>query len=156
MPPCFDVYVWVDVGDRAATLSAFIDRYVNGASPGDPRFQAFLRTYVTKEPLPGDAEALADLRRGGCAGTAFSLYLTAKGFHEAIVTLTEEGDVVLGLGIDDPLNDPSIEGEASNVLAGLMDEFAASAGIGGGELPPPHSAAEWAEGGLVVLRVGSV
>jgi hypothetical protein len=156
VPPCFDVYVWVGAGDRAATLSRFVDRYVDGARPGDPRFEAFLRTFVAEEPLPGDAEALADLRRDADAGSAFSLYLKAKGFHEAIVTLTDEGVVVLGLGLDDPWNDPSIERQAADVLARLMDEFAGSAGIGGVELPPPQSAAEWAEDGLVMLRVESI
>jgi hypothetical protein len=70
------------------------------ASPGDPRFEAFLRTFVAEEPSPGDAAALADLRRDPDAEAAFSLYLRAKDFHEAIVTLTEEGDLVLGLGLD--------------------------------------------------------
>jgi hypothetical protein len=156
VPPCFDVYDWVGADNRAATLSRYVDRYVDGASPGDPRFEAFLRTFVAEEPLPGDAEALADLRRDADADSAFSLYLRAKGFHEAIVTLTEEGDVVLGLGLDDPLNDPSVERQASDVLARLMDEFAGSAGVGGVELSPPQSAAEWAEDGLVMLRAGSI
>jgi hypothetical protein len=89
-------------------------------------------------------------------GVAFSLYLRGKDFHETIVTLTEEGDVVLGLGLDDPLNDPSVERQASDVIAWLMDDFGGSAGIGGVELSPPQSRAEWAEDGLVMLRVGSL
>ena len=56
------------------------------------------------------------------------MYLRAIGFQEAIVTLTEEGDVVLGLGLDDPMNDPAVERRASQVLAGLMDDFGGSAG----------------------------
>lgn len=156
VPPCFDVYVWVRSDDRAAALSHFVDRYVDRANPGDPRFEAFIRTFVAEEPQPEDAENLADLRRDEEATSAFSMYLRAIGFQEAIVTLTEEGDVVLGLGLDDPMNDPAVERRASQVLAGLMDDFGGSAGIGGVELPPPQSLAEWSEDALVVLRVGSV
>ena len=156
VPLCFDVYVWVRSDDRPATLARFVDRYVDRANPGDPRFDAFLRTFVAEQPLPDDAAALADLRRDADANSAFSLYLRAIGFHEAIVTLTEEGDVVLGLGLDDPMNDPAVERRASEVLAGLMDVFDGSAGLGGVELPPPQSRAEWAEDGLVMLRVGSI
>jgi hypothetical protein len=157
VPPCFDIYVWVASEDRAATLSRFVERYVDRANPGDPRYEAFLRTFVAEEPLPGDAEALADLRRDEHAGTAISLYLRAAGsFHQAIVTLTEEGELVLGLGLDDPLDDSNVQRQASDALAQLMGEFGGSAGIGGVELAPPQSTAEWAEDGLVMLRVGSI
>lgn len=72
------------------------------------------------------------------------------------MTLTEEGDIVLGLSLDDPLNDPKIERQESAVLARLMDEFDGSAGIGGVELAPPQSLREWADDGLVMLRAGSI
>ena len=149
------MYVWVKTTDRPTTLSRFIERYVDRVNPGDPRFEAFVRTFVTEEPLPGDAEALADLRRDPNANTAFSLYLRAKGFHEAIVTVTEEGDVVLGLGLDDPLNDSAIQHRASDVLVGLVDEFGGTAGVGGVELSPPQSLEQWGDDGLVMLRMGT-
>jgi hypothetical protein len=63
VPPCFDVYVWIRSDDRPTTLSRFVDQYVDRSNPGDPRFESFLRTFVAEEPSPGDAEALADLRR---------------------------------------------------------------------------------------------
>ena len=156
MPPCFDVYTWVRTDDRPAILSRFVERYVDRSDPGDPRFDVFLRTFVAETPSPGDAEALADLQRDANAEAAFSLYLRAERFHGAIVTLTEEGDIVLGLSLDDPLNDPDTERQASTVLARLMDEFDGSAGIGGMELAPPQSIREWADDGLVVMRIGSV
>ena len=156
VPPCFDVYVWVRSGDRRATLSRFVNRYVDLSHPGDPRFEAFLRTFVAEEPAPGDAEVLADLRRDEDAGAAFSLYLRASEFHEAIVTLTEEGDVVLGLGLDDPLNAPDVERQALGVLEQLIDEFDGTAGIGGVELSPPQSLAEWDDDGLVMVRTGTI
>ena len=80
--------------EKAKAIANDVDRH----NPGDPRFKAFLRTFVAEEPLPGDVGALAELRRGADAGAAFSLYLRAMDFQEVIVTLTEEGDVVLGLG----------------------------------------------------------
>lgn len=156
VPPCLDVYVWIRTDDRATILKRFVDRYVDCANPGDRHRDAFLRTYVEDEPVPGDAELLADLRRDEHADTAFSLYLRSTAFHEAIVTLTEEGNVVLGVGLDDPINDPDVEEEAAKVLARLIEEFGATAGIGGVELAPPQSAAEWAEDALVTLRIGSL
>lgn len=63
MPPCFDVYTWIRTGDRPAILSRFVERYVDRSDPGDPRYGAFVRTFVEETPSPGDAEALADLRR---------------------------------------------------------------------------------------------
>jgi hypothetical protein len=156
VPPCFDVYVWVRSDDRRAVLARFVDRHVDRANPGDPRFDAFFRTFVAEEPLPEDAEALAGLRRDPDADTAFSLYLRAIGFHGAIVTLTEEGAVVLGLSLDDPMNDPAVERRASEVLAELLTDFGGNAGIGGVELHPPQSRAQWNEDDLVMLRVGSI
>jgi hypothetical protein len=129
-----DVYVWVRTNDRPAALSQFIDRYVDAAHPGEPRFQAFRRTFVAQTPSPGDADALAELHRDTEAVNALSLYLRAKTHYEAIITVTEEGDLVLGLGLDDPDNHPETQREASELLASMMDEFQASSGIAGVEL----------------------
>jgi hypothetical protein len=71
-------------------------------------------------------------------------------------TLTEEGNLVLGVRLDDPLDDPAGEGQAATVPAGLVDEFCASAGRCGAELPPAQSSAEWSEDDLVMLRSGSI
>ncbi len=87
------------------------------AQPGDPRFEAFIRRSLRRSRTE-DAENLADLRRDEEATSAFSMYLRAIGFQEAIVTLTEEGDVVLGLGLDDPMNDPAVERRASRCSPG--------------------------------------
>lgn len=156
MPPCFDVYVWVRTGDRPAVLSQFIDRYVDAEHPGEPRFDAFVRTFIAREPAPGDLDALAELRRDTYAAEAFALYLRAKAHYGAIITLTEEGDLVLGLSLDDPNNDPETMHRASGLMASLTEEFGARGGVAGAELPPPQSASEWKEDGLVMLRVGSV
>lgn len=53
-------------------------------------------------PSPADADALAELRRDAEAVNALSLYLHAKTHYEAIITVTEGGGLVLGLGLDDP------------------------------------------------------
>jgi hypothetical protein len=156
VPPCFDVYVWVRSADRSASLSRFVDRYVDRADPGDPRFGAFIRTFVVETPQPDDCESLAELRRDEDAKSAFSLYLRAIDFYQAIVTMSEEGDLVLGLSLDDPTDDPTVARQAAEVLAELMDEFEGCAGIGGVELPPPQSLAEWSEDALVLVRVGNV
>lgn len=127
VPPCMDAYVWVRTDDRPAVLSRFIDRYVDATHPGDPRFQAFRRTFVAQAPAPRDSDALAELHRDAEAVNALSLYLHAKTHDGAIITVTEEGDLVLGLGVDDPDNHPDTQREASELLASLMDEFQATA-----------------------------
>ncbi|WP_410578332.1 hypothetical protein [Amycolatopsis sp. lyj-108] len=155
VPPVFDVYVWVEPGDRDGSLSRFIDRYVDVEQPGDPRFPAFVRTFVSHDPAHGDADALAELRRDDAAERALSLYLRAIGHYGAIVTVTEEGALVLGLSLDDPSNASEMTREAADLMAALMTEFAATGGIAGVELPPPQSASEWRDA-YVLLRTGSL
>jgi hypothetical protein len=156
VPPCVDVYVWVRTNERAAVLSRFVDRYVSVQDPGDPRFDAFVRTFISQDPVPGDNEALADLRRDDFAAAAFSLYLRAKAYEGAIITITEEGSLVLGLSIDDPEDSPETLQQAAALMASLRAEFGADGGVAGVELAPPQSASEWANEGLVLLRDGSV
>ncbi|RHA44161.1 hypothetical protein [Cellulomonas rhizosphaerae] len=152
MPPCVDVYVWIQANDRASALATFIDRYVDTGNPGDPRFDALVRVVVDERPAPGDDDALADLRRDADSINAFSIYLRAKSHYEAIVTVTEEGGLVLGLGIDDPLNDPKVAVEAADLMADLKNEFHAVSGLAGVELAPPQSAPEWKEAELATPR----
>lgn len=154
VPPTFDSYVWVTRGDRAAVLSRFIDRYVDPQTPGDPRFDAFIRVYVTELPAPGDLDSLAEIRRDDQAVKGFSIYLRAREYCGAIITVTEEGTLVLGLSIDDPENSPQTVEQASELMRSLITEFHAKAGVGGVELAPPQSAIEWREEGLVLLREG--
>jgi hypothetical protein len=143
-------------GERADALSRLIDRYVDPQRPGDPRFDAFIHVYVTELPAPGDIESLAELRRDDQAVEGFSIYLRARGYWGAIITVTEEGALVLGLSLDDPENSPQTVEQASTLIRSLITEFHAEAGIGGAELAPPQSATEWREEGLVLLREGIV
>jgi hypothetical protein len=152
VPPCFDVYIWVRADDRRAALSRFVARHVDVSNPGDPRFEAFHRTYLEEAPSLADASALA----GHDVGAGFTLYLRANLFHGAIVTRTDEGDVVLGLSIDVPPGDPGMTSHAAALLHRLMEEFDGRAGIGGVELPPPRSVSEWIADDQVLLRAGSI
>lgn len=154
VPPCFDVYVWVQGDGTAEVLSRFIDRYVDSHDPGEPRFDAFVRMFVDQAPQDGDEGALNELRHDPAAGQAFSLYLHAKHHHEAIITVTEEGALVLGLGLDDPDNSPRVWEQGAALMTSLRAEFAALGAMGGVELAPPQSAAEWAEEALVQVRHG--
>jgi hypothetical protein len=156
VPPCLDVYVWVTPPDRAEVLSHFIDRYVDAEDPGDPRLNALVRTFISAKPAPGDRQALEELRRGDKEGPAFSIYLHARNHHETIITITEEGAVVLGIGLDASDSSPQIEDRAAALLTTLMAEFKAQAGVAGVELAPPQSATEWAEEDLAQLRLGSL
>jgi hypothetical protein len=155
VPPCFDVYVWVRTGDRPGVLSRFIDRYIDVRNPGEPRFDAFMRRFVREAPAPGDHEAPVELRRDASGEQGFSLYLHAKYHQEAIITITEEGDLVLGLGLDDPDNSPEVWERGHALMASLRAEFSAIGGVGGVELPPAQSASEWADNALVQMREGT-
>jgi hypothetical protein len=110
-------------------LSCFVDRYVDGEHPGDPRFGAFMRTFVSETPAPGDAVDLEDLRRDDSAIFAFSLYLHTKACLGAIITITEEGDLILGLSLDDPEDSPETVQAAAVLMASLTAEFEADGGI---------------------------
>lgn len=137
-------------------LAAFIDRYVDTENPGDPRFEALVRVLVDERPAAGDRDALADLRRDPDSISAFSVYLRARSHRGAVVTVTEEGDLVLGLEIDDPFDDPTVVLHAAGQISELRTEFGAVAGIAGVELAPPQSASEWRDDALVILRTGHV
>jgi hypothetical protein len=153
MPPTFDVYVWVDSADQVDALSLFIDRYVDVDQPGDPRFDAFVRTFVLQQPQPGDPAELADLRRQeNSPDGVFSLYLRATVHEGAIVTVTAEGALVLGLSLDDPYNAPETVHAAAALMNVLKSEFGAEAAVGGVELAPAQSRREWLDDAMVLLR----
>lgn len=158
MPPTFDTFVWVEPADRAATLGAFIDAYVDDVRPGSSRFEAFVRTYVDGLRRPADLEALAELRRdaGVQVDDCFSIYLRARKHFDAIVTLTREGAVVLGLSIDDPTNDPRVWKRGEKVAKLLMVEFDGLAAMGGVEIPPPQSRQEWESAERTEFRLGRI
>jgi hypothetical protein len=62
----------------------------------------------------------------------FSLYVRARYHHSAIVTVTEEGAVVLGLSVDDSDDSTATVDQAAELLIQLRDEFAVSAGVAHG------------------------
>lgn len=158
MPPCFDTYVWVEPADRAATLRAFIDAYVDEVRPGDSRFEAFVRTYVDGMRRPDDLEALAELWRGDGVRVddCFSIYLGARRHFDATMTLTKEGAVVLGLSLDDPWNDLKVWKRGEKLGAALMAEFAGQAAMGGVEISPPQSREEWVGEERTEFRIGAI
>lgn len=96
-----------------------------------------------------------ELRRDASAEQGFSLYLRAKNHYEAIITITEEGDLVLGLGLDDPDNSPEVWERGHALMAALRTEFGAIGGVGGVELPPAQSGSEWADEAMVQVREGT-
>ncbi|WP_377156746.1 hypothetical protein [Promicromonospora thailandica] len=135
-------------------LATFIDHYVDSENPGDPRLDSLVRALVDERPTTDDLEALADLHRDPDASPAFSVYLRARTHYGAVVTLTEEGDLVLGLSLDDPLDDPDVAVRGAELIVELRNEFQAVAGLAGVELPPPQSASEWRDEVQVMLRDG--
>ena len=155
MPPSVDVYVWLSRPDPRL-LSHFIKRYVNRGNPGDDRFAAFSRVYVENIESDDDRAGLAELRRGDALGDEFSLYVKARAYYGAILTITHEGAAVLGLSIDDPYGSPHVLVQARVLLEDLLAEFTSPAGCAGVELAPPQSRQEWEDDGLVQIRVGEL
>lgn len=100
---------------------------------------------------PRDLDGLAELRRDEAAGRAFSIYLRAKDHEGAIITITEEGDLVLGLILDDPNNSRWTLWRARLLP---RRQFSSPAGLAGVALPPPQSLVEWDEAATVQVRSG--
>lgn len=153
MPPCIDVYVWVPHLEPEL-LRRFTDTYVLLDDPGDERFAAFERLYVEGPVRDEDRQALIELRPGYREDAAFSIYLRARNYESAVITVTSEDAIVLGLSLDDPDSSAEILDEAGRLLDRLRKEFSAPAGIAGTELPPPMSRIEWEEASTQ-LRAGS-
>jgi hypothetical protein len=152
---CFDLYVWVHTDDRPGVLARFIDNYVDVQHSREPRLDAFVRTYVQERPGPGDQQILLGLRREPSRDQGFTMYLGAQHHDEAIIRITEEGDLVLGLGLRDPDNSPEVWKRGVDLMAFLRSEFNALGGVAGVELAPPKSALEWAEEAMVQFREGA-
>lgn len=153
MAPSLDVYVWIDTDDRSSVLSRFFDQYL-APEQTEPRFEAFRRAMVDGRPEPGDAAALAELSRDAEPTGAFSIYLHAARYEFAMVTITDEGALVLGLSIDVPTGTPTADQRAGaeRLMASLIEEFGGSDGVAGVELAPAQSRAEWDDDALVLWR----
>ncbi|WP_258726875.1 hypothetical protein [Cellulomonas sp. NS3] len=143
----FLAYVWVPGSDIPGVLRRFIDRYVATEQPVHQRpLSALTRTYVDLEPAERDEAELENSPRQPEAVNAFSVYLRGAARDEAIITLTEESDLVLGLGIDDRDQSREAWDEAVHLLDELMEEFDAVSGMAGHDgLAPPQSALAWAD-----------
>lgn len=153
MAPCVDVYAWISPEHRRTALEQFIERYVSTEAAGDARFSAFQRMHVHGNGTAADREELADLRRDDSNRDAFSLYLHARDHEFAILSVTVEGAVVLGLSLDDPDNSPDVWQEGTRLLRKLCRDFPAREGLAGVELPPPQSWPEWEQAGPVLVRL---
>ncbi|WP_212998377.1 hypothetical protein [Winogradskya consettensis] len=148
-----DVYVWLPRCDAGA-FRHFVERYVDRRNPGDDRLEAFIRAYIDGTASDDDRAALADLGRGDSLGDGFSLYVKARAYYGAIITVTRDGSAVLGLSIDDPDGSAAVLAQARALIDQLRGEFDSPAGCAGEELPPAQSWEEWSDGGPVQLRVG--
>jgi hypothetical protein len=151
----FLAYVWVPGSDNPGVLRRFIDSYVAVEQPLEQRrLAALVRTHVDLAPAEGDRAELEDARRDPEAVNAFSIYLRGAAHDEAIITIIEESNLVLGVGIDDRDESPEAWGQTVQLLDELMSEFDATSGIAGSDwVRPPQSTLEWAEA-EPDLRVG--
>lgn len=153
MAPSLDVHVWIDTDDRSSVLSRFFDQYL-APEQTEPRFEAFRRSMVDGHPGPGDAAALAELNRDAEPTGAFSIYLHAARYEFAMVTITDEGALVLGLSIDVPDGSPAAaqQAEGERLMESLIQRFGGSRGVAGVELAPAQSRSEWDDEAMVLWR----
>lgn len=158
MPPTCDAYVWVDSSNRADVLRQFVGESVDETDPGDPRFDAFFRTYVDEKPREGDLDAMAELRESGATerDQPFALYLRSTRYYGVTIALTVEGSLVLGLSLDDPSNDPTVWMQARNEIERMAARLGGTKIVGGVELPPPTSRAAWDDDSQVAFRSDSI
>ena len=158
MPPTCDAYTWIDPSNRAHVLRRFISEFVDETNPGEPRFGAFVRTYVDENPSSDDLTAVAELRMNGRTDIdqPFALYLRSKQYYGVIAALTEDGSLVLGLSLDDPDNDPAVWTQARKEVERMAVRLGGLKVVGGVELPPPTSRAEWLENAQVAFRSDSI
>lgn len=141
MPPCLDdVYAWVPAMEPDA-WRWFVEQYVNPVQRGEPRWPSFRRKFIEGTGTPKDDEAVAELMAVEAAPSV-SIYLRGADHYQAMITVTREGAIVLGVSLDDPLGKRDIE-DGRAVLSDLFASCGATAGMIGIELSPPRDLVEW-------------
>jgi hypothetical protein len=157
MPPCLDIYVVVD--REREVLEHFLDGYVDRNASEDRGDEELM--LLVPGAVPGASEAwewepaetlTRIVARGlGQPWRAFCVYLKPRqSTHDgARLACTVDGQVVLGLSLDDPFEDSARIEDARRLLEALAKEFSAKAGFIGCEEPPPLVATNPAERWLI-------
>ena len=155
MPPCTDVYIWVD-NPTPGLLRRFIARYVDHDEPGSNgfRLEAFRRVYIDDSPESSDHQALGGPGEFTEFDGTFTIYLASPKYCGVIIAPISEGPVVLGVSLDDPDGSPETLDRAVTLMDALRAEYGASAAIAGVELPPPRTRSEWGTAWGVERRIG--
>jgi hypothetical protein len=150
MPPCLDTYVWID-GRSQSTIAAFLERYVDIERSADRGGEELMMLPLAFNGAEDDlalddwewvpVATLDDILAAGLAQPprAFRVYLHTRDedLCGAILCFTTDGGMVLGLSVDDPLNEPARLAVARSRLEQLSASFGARRGWIVGEEPPP-------------------
>ena len=148
MPPCLDIYVMTRARTQTAVdrfLDAYVDR-VASEDRGDEELMMLPLGAHTPDPPVGDwdwqpVRTLTQAIAFGLARPyrAFTLYMQPRSssIDRVVLAFTAEGQVVLGLSIDDPDGSAEKLSEAKFLLAELASAFSAHSGFVACELPPP-------------------
>jgi hypothetical protein len=156
MPPALDVYVLTRRRD-ARTIEAFLERFVDRAAcedRGDEEMMTLPLKHHGTQPLPKfidyewvRAGTLTNMIATGLGPLqrCFSIYLrvTTPPIDQAIVSFTRDGQLVLGLSVDDPGASPQRLELAKRFLDELLDAYDGSCGYIAVEDPPPCDEAEF-------------
>jgi hypothetical protein len=162
MPPCLDVYVFVN-GRSRSLVDQFLDKYVDRAGSEDREGEELL---MERLDLPSDTHPAArhesvptrtlthaiDLGLGD-PKRAFTVYLRPKDsrFSGAILCFTSDDKLVCGLSLDDEDEKKETLDAAKSTLRDLCDQLGSDMGLILVEQPPPSNEAafrkEMADGG---------
>lgn len=140
MPPCLDVYVWVD-SITPDSWRWFLDRHVHHVQLREPRWPSFRRKFIDGTGASNDDGIVAELAAVE-GDSAVTIYLRWVDHLGSSITITREGATVLGISLDDPLGERDIQ-DARDALTLLRASTGAVGGMIGVELPPPRDRMEW-------------
>ncbi|MCC7170794.1 MAG: hypothetical protein IT459_10115 [Planctomycetes bacterium] len=156
MPPALDVYA-LTRRREARTVEAFLERFVDRAAcedRGDEEMMLLPLQHHGTQPIPKfvdyewqPAETLTNMIATGLVPLrrCFTIYLpvTTPPLVQATVSFTRDGQLILGLSVDDPGASPQRLELAKRLLDELLTVYDGSCGYIAVEDPPPSDEAEF-------------
>jgi hypothetical protein len=150
VPPCIDIYCLTRSRNRE-TIERFLDEFVDRPASEDRQDEELMMVPLglTDYPQGFDkcdwqpAKTLSNIILRGLElpFRAFAVYLKSKSasFNGASLCFTVEGQLVLGLSLDDPDGDDANIDRAESIMRALAESYSAHLALAHVEEPPPRS-----------------
>jgi len=157
MPPDLDIYGLTQHRD-ATTIDRFLDEYVDRAAAEDRGDEELALTPLMGRGMDWEpAFTLVHIVERGLdhPRRSFSTYHPSShpNISRAILSFTEDDQLVLGLSIDDAGAMPENEARARSLLANLLEVYDCHMGLIIVESPPPLSETQFREVQAMPLAV---